>query len=131
MGSPRTILIVDDEAQICGILDEFLTGQGYTVTTAMSGEEGLLTCEHEGPDVVVLDVRLPGVSGLDVLRTLRARGTTTRVIMMTAFDDEATREEARQLGADAYLTKPFHLHELEERLGGTWRGDEGPGGAGN
>ncbi len=131
MRSPRTILIVDDEAGICVILDEYLTGQGYTVTTAMSGEEGLLTFDQQCPDIVLLDVRLPGVSGLDVLRTIRARGTTTRVIMMTAFDDEATREEARQLGADAYLTKPFHLHELEERLGGTWRGDEGPGGAGN
>ncbi|MBI3330066.1 MAG: response regulator [Nitrospinae bacterium] len=111
------ILVVDDEAGVCDLLCEFLTGLGYQVITVTSGEEALVQADRERPDAILLDVRMPGMSGLDVLRRIRAQGSTVRVVMLTALEDEATQQEARRLGADDYVTKPFRLSDLEAHLG--------------
>jgi len=116
MWSPRKILVVDDKVEICGVLGQFLTGQGYTVVTATSGEEALLQLGYERPDIVLLDVQMPDMSGLEVLREIRALGNAMRVVMITGLWDEGVREEALRGGADAYLTKPFRLRELEAHL---------------
>ncbi len=118
------ILVVDDEVELCALLNEFLTEKGYRVRTATSGKEALVKVRQETPDAVLLDVRMPDMSGLEVLRAIRAMGTAVFVVMVTALEDETTRQEARQLGADGYVTKPFHLGDLEARLGGL-KGGEG------
>ena len=116
--TPRgKILVVDDEVGVCDLLCEFLTGLGYQVSTVTSGEEALVKAGREHPDAILLDVRMPGMSGLDVLRRIRALGSTVRVVMLTALEDEAIRQEALRLGADDYMTKPFLLSDLESHLG--------------
>jgi len=118
--TPRgKILVVDDEVGVCDLLDEFLTGLGYQVIPLTSGEEALVKASQERPDAILLDVRMPGMSGLDVLRHIRARGSTVHVVMLTALEDEAIQQEALQLGADDYVTKPFLLSDLEAHLGGS------------
>lgn len=112
------ILVVDDEADIRDLLYDFLTGQGYAVRIATSGEEALVKIRQETPETILLDVRMPDMSGLDVLRAIRAAGNPVYVIMVTALNDEATHQQALQLGADAFVTKPFDLWILERHLGG-------------
>lgn len=112
------ILVVDDEPYICELLYDFLTGQGYAVRIATSGEEALGKIRQETPETILLDVRMPDMSGLDVLSAIRAMGNPVYVIMLTALQDEETHQQALQLGADAYVTKPFDLLVLERHLGG-------------
>lgn len=112
------ILVVDDEAELCALLGEFLTSKGYRVITATSGGEALVKVRQEDLDAVLLDVRMPDMSGLDVLRAIRTMGKAMYVVVVTALEDETTRQEAQRLGADDYVTKPFHLNHLEGLLGG-------------
>ena len=112
------ILVVDDEAELCALLGEFLTSKGYRVTMATSGGEALMKVRQEDLDAVLLDVRIPDMSGLDVLREIRTMGKAMYVVVVTALEDETTRQEARRLGANDYVTKPFHLSHLEGLLEG-------------
>src|SRR5690349_6573006 len=89
---------------------------GFGVTLAADGSEGLLSAEQLRPDLVVLDILMPGVDGLEVCRTLRARGDRTPILMLTARDAVADRVEGLEAGADDYLVKPFDLDELIARL---------------
>ncbi|MBI3325941.1 MAG: response regulator [Nitrospinae bacterium] len=118
------ILVADDEAEICDLLREFLMGKGYEVITVVSGEEALVKARQERPDAILLDVRMPDMSGLDVLRAIRAMGKAVYVVMVTALDDKAIRQEALRLGADDYVTKPFRLRDLEARLASRSRADQ-------
>ncbi|MEW6139337.1 MAG: sigma-54 dependent transcriptional regulator [Thermodesulfobacteriota bacterium] len=107
------IVIVDDERSIRRSLEMFLAKKGYGVLTAENGESGLLIIDREQPDIVILDIRLPGMSGLEVLRSVRGRHPTISVIMMTAFHDMDTTIEAMKLGAYEYIHKPIDIDELE------------------
>ena len=113
------ILVVDDDVGVCDLLCEFLTGLGYQVSTVTSGEEALVKAGGDRLDAILLDVRMPGMSGLDVLRRIRALGSAVRVVMLTALEDEAIQQEALRLGANDYVTKPFRLNDLEAHLGGS------------
>jgi DNA-binding response OmpR family regulator len=93
-----------------------LQQEGYDVTVARSGEEGLEFATQKAPDLVVLDVRLPGMDGFEVLRRLRAAGAKMPVLVLTARDDEVDKVIGLELGADDYLTKPFGLRELMSRI---------------
>ncbi len=106
------ILVVDDEKAICEILQEFLSLFGHTVSSANSGKEALARMEEALPEVVFLDIRMPGMSGLEVLKEIKARSPTTKVIMISAFGDEETDEKARRCGADGYMQKPVDLPQL-------------------
>ena len=101
-----TILIVEDEFAVARGIQYALQQEGYTVAVARSGEEGLEFATNQAPDLVVLDVRLPGMDGFEVLRRLRA----------TARDDEVDKVIGLELGADDYLTKPYGLRELMSRI---------------
>jgi DNA-binding response OmpR family regulator len=109
------ILIVDDEPKIVRLVADYLEAAGFAVTTARSGGEALMRARTEDPDLVVLDLGLPGLDGLDVARTLRRDGELP-IIMLTARDDETDRIIGLELGADDYVTKPFSPRELVARV---------------
>ncbi len=111
-----TILIVEDEHAVARGIQYALQQEGYEVAVARSGEEGLEIATHQAPDLVVLDVRLPGMDGFEVLRRLRASGAKMPVLVLTARDDEVDKVIGLELGADDYLTKPFGLRELMSRI---------------
>ena len=111
-----TILIVEDEHAVARGIQYALQQEGYTVALARSGEEGLEIAVSQAPDLIVLDVRLPGMDGFEVLRRLRAAGSKAPVLMLTARDDEVDKVIGLELGADDYVTKPFGLRELLSRV---------------
>jgi DNA-binding response OmpR family regulator len=110
-----TILIIEDEPELVKVLRSYLEGAGYTVFTAHRGDTGLSTVEHRRPDLVILDLNLPGMDGLDVAREIRRRANTP-IIMVTARVDETDRLIGLELGADDYITKPFSPREVVARV---------------
>lgn len=112
------ILVVDDEADITALVAYHLARAGYRVSTAANGHDALKAAREERPDIVVLDLMLPGVSGYEVLRELRRRPETADVgvILLTARREEVDRIKGLSLGADDYLTKPFSPQELALRV---------------
>ena len=112
------ILVVDDEPDITALVAYHLAKAGYRVSTAANGPDALKAAREERPDIVVLDVMLPGVSGYDVLAEMRRREETrdVGVILLTARREEADRIRGLSLGADDYLTKPFSPAELALRV---------------
>jgi DNA-binding response OmpR family regulator len=115
MMSPR-ILIVEDEPDIVHALELNLTAEGFGVTSATSGPAGLEAALREAPDLVLLDVMLPGMNGLDVCRELRRRHFDRPIIMLTARSAEVDRVVGLEIGADDYVTKPFGIRELLARI---------------
>ncbi len=109
------VLVVDDERPFVRALTISLRARGYEVDTASTGEQGLAAAAAGHPDVVVLDLGLPGIDGLDVLRALRG-WSKVPVIVLSARHNEATKVEALDAGADDYVTKPFGMDELLARL---------------
>lgn len=112
---PKILVIEDDEALTLG-LSESLGFSGYRVVTAADGPEGLKGGLEGNPDLVVLDIMLPGMSGYDVCRKLRDGGVDAPVIMLTARQDEFDKLHGFEMGADDYLTKPFSVKELLARI---------------
>ena len=112
---PR-ILIVDDEPEIVRGLEDNLRFEGYQTLTARNGADALAVAAREAPDLIVLDLMLPVMSGWDVCRALRDRGIDVPIIMLTARGEEADRVRGLELGADDYLAKPFSLRELLARV---------------
>ncbi len=110
------VLVVDDEPDSVELLQEFLTGKGYEVVTASNGEEALRKVKEERPHLVLLDVRMPGMNGLDVLRTVREFDQEVGVIMVTAVNEEDTGRDALKLGAFDYIVKPLNFDYLERSL---------------
>ena len=111
-----TVLLIDDEERMRIIMQNLLELNGFTVFTACSGEEGLTRLDQRRPDAVILDVRMPGMDGLVVLKKIRETLPELPVILVTHVDEEATREEAMRLGATAYVTKPFNFDGLKQAL---------------
>ena len=110
------ILIVEDSAEIVSLLERVLGEQGYDVTAAMDGESGLARALDEPPDLLILDLGLPGRDGLQVAAELRRRGVTAPVLMLTARGGVADRVSGLEAGADDYLAKPFDAEELLARV---------------
>ena len=112
---PR-ILIVDDEPEMVRGLEDNLRFEGYQTVAAPDGRRGLALALSEAPDLILLDVMMPGMSGWDLCRELRQRGLDVPVIMLTARGEEVDRVLGLELGADDYVTKPFSLRELMARI---------------
>jgi two-component system alkaline phosphatase synthesis response regulator PhoP len=110
-----TILVVDDEPKITQLVRDYLERAGFGVVTASDGAEALMRARTERPDLVVLDLGLPKLDGLDVTRRLR-RDADVPIIMLTARDDETDKLIGLELGADDYVTKPFSPRELVARV---------------
>jgi two-component system KDP operon response regulator KdpE len=125
--SGARILVVDDEPQVLRLLRTSLSERGYEVVAAATGEEAIEILNRRLPDVMILDLVLPGMSGLDVCRALRERSSLP-VIVLSAHGDERDKVLALDLGADDYLTKPFGIEELLARIRVALRHSAGPGG---
>ena len=110
------ILIVEDEAELARGLEINLRQEGYSVVKAATGDAGLKLAFQENPNLVILDVMLPGMNGLDLCRVLRQKGFEAPIIMLTAKGEEIDRVVGLELGADDYVTKPFGLRELLTRI---------------
>src|SRR5438552_4000617 len=117
------VLVVDDEPDIVALVAYHLAKAGYSVSTATSGTEGLAVARRDKPAIIVLDLMLPGLSGLEVMEELRADVATCgiAVLMLTARREESDRIKGLTLGADDYLTKPFSPQELVLRIGAILR----------
>jgi two-component system KDP operon response regulator KdpE len=109
------ILVVDDEPQIRRVMKAGLTAQGYIITDARSGEEALERLRTDHPDLVLLDMNMPGMNGLETCRAMRG-SSDVAIIMLTVRNTEADKIEALDAGADDYVTKPFSLPELQARI---------------
>src|SRR5437868_4740061 len=109
----RSVLLIDDDAEILSFLGRFFEGRGWIVNRASDGSSGVELYERERPDVVLLDLEMPRLSGLRVLEILRARDEDATVILLTGHGDIAKAVEAMQLGAENFLTKPVEITHLE------------------
>ena len=116
VSTKRKILIVDDEPIVCEVLYEGLQEKGYICTTAMNGPEALKKLASEDFSLMLLDIKLPGISGMDVLRETRQKHSKTATIMITGISDIATVVEAMKLGALDYLVKPFDLKRVDTSI---------------
>jgi DNA-binding response OmpR family regulator len=112
----ETILVVDDEPAIVQVIRERLTREGFDVRAADSGESALAAIGEESPDLLILDLMLPGVDGFEVLRRLRQSGHDLPIIVLTARDDDVDKIVGLELGADDYVVKPFNPRELAARV---------------
>jgi two-component system KDP operon response regulator KdpE len=110
-----SILVVDDEREILRALQRSLTAHGYRVLTASNGEDALNTLAQQRPDLMVLDLLMPGLSGLEVCRQVRATSSLP-IIVLSVKDTEHDKVEALDLGADDYVAKPFHMNEVLARI---------------
>ena len=111
----QRVLVIEDEENLLEALRYSLEREGFSVLTATDGEGGLRLAREDSPDVIVLDVMLPGLDGLEVCRILR-RETNTPILMLTAKGEEIDRVVGLELGADDYVTKPFSMRELLARV---------------
>lgn len=112
----KKILIVEDDAGISLSLKDELQAEGFSAITAADGKKSLAAAGKEKPDLILLDLMLPGMSGLEVCKRLRGEGNTTPIIMLTVRDREVDKVLGLELGADDYVTKPFSLRELVSRI---------------
>ena len=111
----RRVLVIDDDENIVQLVKMYLERDGYQVACAYDGQEALLTAQRTRPDIIVLDLMLPGMSGLDVCRELR-RESNVPIIMLTARTTESDKLTGLDMGADDYVTKPFSPRELLARM---------------
>ncbi|MEI6500474.1 MAG: response regulator, partial [Armatimonadota bacterium] len=111
MASKKRILLVDDDEALVASLGAGLTDEGYAVTCAHDGEAALQQLGEEPPDLVILDLMLPGLDGMSVCRMIR-RGSPVPIIMLTAKGEDVDKVVGLEVGADDYVTKPFNFREL-------------------
>ena len=112
----KRVLIVDDEKAIVDILEFNLQRDGYETLKAYDGPEGLRMARDENPDLLLLDIMLPGMDGFEVCRTLRGEGNDVPIVMITAREEETDKVFGLEIGADDYVTKPFSMRELLARV---------------
>jgi len=114
--APLRVLAIDDEPAIRRFLRTSLRAEGYDIIEAETAEAGLAEIRRRAPDLVMLDLGLPGMDGIEMIRRLREGGSTVPIIVLTSRTDEAGKVEALDLGADDYVTKPFGMDELLARI---------------
>jgi len=124
----RVLIVEDDEAMAVALRDGF-TYEGHEVTVARDGEAGLTSAREDSPDIMILDVMLPKMTGLEVCRVLRGEGSALPIIMLTARGQEIDKVLGLKLGADDYVTKPFSFMELMARVEAVLRRSQPGGGA--
>jgi len=114
----NNILLVDDDQDLLAVLELKLSGDGFKVQTALDGESALKKIKKKSPDLVILDVNLPGMNGMEICKTLRSEEQTKNIpiLMLTARDEEIDRVLGLEFGADDYVTKPFNTRELVLRI---------------
>ena len=124
---PEAVLLVDDDAPILRMLERTLAAEGYAVAAVPDGGSALAQVERSVPDVIVLDVAMPGLDGLAVTRRLREKGLAVPILLLTARDALPERVAGLDAGADDYLVKPFEVEELTARVRALLRRNQPPG----
>jgi len=122
---PKTILVVDDKASVRNLVRDYLEAEGFRVVIAANGREALYSARQEKPDLILLDIMMPEMSGYDFIRVYR-KERETPIILLTARLEESDKVLGLELGADDYITKPFGLKELVARINAVIRRAEGP-----
>ncbi len=112
----KTVLIIEDEQNIVDILSFNLAREGYDTLEAYDGPTGLQLAREQNPDLILLDLMLPGIDGFEVCRQLRSEGSSIPILMLTAREEEEDKVLGLELGADDYITKPFSMRELMARV---------------
>lgn len=112
----KKLLVVDDEHDICDFVKIFFQERGYTVLTALSGEDALIAVKNEKPDLVLLDIKMKGMDGIAALKHIRDIDKNVKVVMVTALEEQERMDEACRLGACEYITKPLVLDNLEHAV---------------
>lgn len=112
----NNILVIDDEKDVCDSFQDTLPEEGYGVVTALNGEDALALVKKERPDVVLLDIRMPGLDGIEVLEKIKKIDKNIAVVMITGYGDLKTARKAMRLGAFDYVTKPFNLDFIKAVL---------------
>jgi len=110
------ILIVDDEAGMCAIIKDFLKEAGYQITVASDGRGAISLYPQVNPDLILLDLGLPDINGRDVLKQVKAKSPQIKVMIISAYGHQETKDELFSLGADFFLAKPFMPEELQEAV---------------
>ncbi len=110
------ILVVDDDLAVCSMLEEFLNGKGYQASVALSGQEGLEKLEKEKPQIVLLDIKMPHMDGIETLKKIREVNKEVGVVMITAVKENEVARKCIELGAYDYIVKPLGLEYLENVL---------------
>lgn len=110
------ILIIDDDIELCELLEEFLISEDFQTNVVNNGLDGIESVKHDQPDLIVMDVMMPKLNGFDTLKKLRADNLALPVIMLTARGDDIDKILGLELGADDYLAKPFNPRELSARI---------------
>jgi len=113
------ILIVDDETKFCESLFNILKHRGYQVMVATEGGEALRIIREEHPAVILLDIKMPGINGMEVLRFTKSISGKIKVIIISGVIDDSARKETLALGANDFLAKPFRIEDLEAKIQGT------------
>jgi DNA-binding response OmpR family regulator len=121
---PKTILIIEDDTASRQVVRLAMQAESYTLLEASTGDEGLELARSDNPDLILLDINMPGMSGLDVCRKLRAEGSLVPIVMLTAKTDTIDKVVGLEVGADDYVTKPFEVRELLARIGAHVRRSE-------
>jgi len=116
LDSRTKILVVDDEPTICSMMNVFLTQIGYEVRTVNSGDDAITAFDEDPPEMVLLDISMPGIRGIDVLQLMKHRKSDCGIIMLSAYGDDQTIQEALNMGAYCYIQKPMELMDLKQRL---------------
>ncbi len=116
MALAKQILVADDDPKILKVVGEALKLEGYQVVTAVNGNAALQVCRQSAPDLIILDITMPGLDGLEVVHKLRTHGSQVPILILSARGDETDRVVGFRLGADDYLTKPFSISELVLRV---------------
>lgn len=112
----KKLLIVDDQAGIRLLLDEVFKKEGYETVLAATGKEALLRVENDEPDCILLDMKMPGMNGDEVLRRVKSDRPNLPVVMMTAYDVIESSDSEAQFQADHYFTKPFDIHQVRHTI---------------
>ena len=107
MGRKTKILVIDDEKKLCNLFKEVLTKEGYTVYSALNGEKGLKEVKAKKPEVILLDIKMPKLGGIQVLKKIRKTNKEVIIIMITAYGTIGLAKKAMELGAYDFITKPF------------------------
>ena len=109
---PKKILIIDDELEICKMVTEFLFDAGYSASYALNGPDGLAMIKRDSPSLVLLDIGMPGMDGIEIMRLIHEQFPVLPVIVLTGHRDTETVKKMVELGASEYLTKPINLETL-------------------
>lgn len=115
-GRPSTVLLVDDDERLSAILQNYLELNQFIVHAAATGEEALRICTEHVPDAILMDIRMPGIGGLETLRRIRKAYAKIPTIVISYLDEEAVRAQAAQYGVQEYLLKPVNFEDLKALL---------------